>query len=140
MARREKLPRTLERFEAGLAKLKEAASPEFERKFERDILIEVLTKRFEYTFESAWKTLKELLLAEGIESLSPLGCFKEAFKLDLITPENEQVFPLMVKKRNEIVHIYSAEEAYETYLLVKSSFLPALGALLDRIISRAGKP
>ncbi|MBI4679456.1 MAG: nucleotidyltransferase substrate binding protein [Elusimicrobia bacterium] len=140
MARRKKLPRTLERFEAALAKLREGTAAGFERKFERDILVEIVIKRFEYTFESAWKTLKELLLAEGIESLSPLGCFKEAFKLGLVAPDHEQVFPLMVKKRNEIVHIYSAEDAYETYLLVKSSFLPGLCALLDRIKSRAGKP
>ncbi|PIR18389.1 MAG: hypothetical protein COV46_00240 [Deltaproteobacteria bacterium CG11_big_fil_rev_8_21_14_0_20_49_13] len=66
--------------------------------------------------------MKEILVEEGIETVSPLSCFKEAFNIGLISKENEEIFSLMVKKRNEIVHIYSDEDAYEAYLLIKSTF------------------
>ncbi|MBI5299236.1 MAG: nucleotidyltransferase substrate binding protein [Deltaproteobacteria bacterium] len=133
MARREKLSRTFEKFEAGLIKLKEATTSDFESKFDKDILVEIVTKRFEYTFESMWKCLKEILLAEGIQTESPLSCFKEAFKLGLIDKKQEEVFPFMVKKRNEIVHIYSDEDAYEIYLLIKSTFLEVISNLFEKI-------
>lgn len=135
MARRKKLPRTLEKFEAGFNKLKEATTKEFEAKYEKDIVTEIVIKRFEYTFETMWKTLKEALLSEGIEATSPLNCFKEAFNIGLIEKEYEEIFPLMVKKRNEIVHIYSDEDAYETYLLVKSTFVDAIQSLFKKLSS-----
>ncbi|MDO8526433.1 MAG: HI0074 family nucleotidyltransferase substrate-binding subunit [Deltaproteobacteria bacterium] len=136
MAHRQKLSRTLENFEAAAAKLKEALTPEFESQFKKDILIEVVTKRFEYTFESMWKCLKEVLLAEGIQSASPLGCFQEAFQLGLIPKEHEAFFPVIVKKRNEIVHIYSDEDAAEIYLLIKNSFAEPIADLLERLKAR----
>ena len=82
-----------------IQKLKEALNPEFQTRFQKDILIEVVTKRFEYTFESMWKCLKEILLEEGIQALSPLSCFQEAFHAGLIPKEHEAIFPTMVKKR-----------------------------------------
>ncbi len=136
MARRKKLSRTFEKFEAGLNKLIEATSKEFEAKYDKDIIVEIVVKRFEYTFETMWKTLKEILLDEGIETVSPLSCFKEAFNIGLIDKSHEEVFPLMVRKRNEIVHTYSDEDAYETYLLIKSSFVDAIKALFEKIKMR----
>lgn len=133
MAYRKKLPRTFEKFEAGAGKLKEATSADFESKYDRDVLVEIVIKRFEYTFESMWKTLKELLLEEGIECVSPLSCIKEAFKLGLIDEQNEEIFPLMVKKRNEVIHVYSDEDAYEIYLLIKTAFAKAMFDVLGKV-------
>ncbi|MBI4124793.1 MAG: nucleotidyltransferase substrate binding protein [Deltaproteobacteria bacterium] len=124
--------RTVQILEATTEKLKEALSADFEKRFEKEILVEIATKRFEYTFESLWKFLKELLLEEGIEANSPLGCFQESFKLKWIDPQQEEVFPLMVKKRNEIVHIYSEEEAFEIYLLIKNTFAQAIFDLFEK--------
>ena len=136
MAHRGKLSRSFEKFEASSSKLKKALEKEFGEGFEKDILIEVVTKRFEYTFESLWKFLRELLLEEGIEQNSPLGCFKEAFSLGLIDKKYEDVFPVMVKKRNEIVHIYSDEDAGEIYLLIKNTFAEAILDVLERSRSK----
>ncbi|MDP2599548.1 MAG: HI0074 family nucleotidyltransferase substrate-binding subunit [Deltaproteobacteria bacterium] len=136
MAYRKKLSRTFEIFEAAAQKLKEAIDPQFQARFEKGILIEIVTKRFEYTFESMWKCLKEVLLEEGIEALSPLSCFQEAFHAGIIPKEHEAVFPPMVKKRNEIVHIYSDEDAQEIFLLIKDSFSQAIFSLLDILKSR----
>ena len=68
----EKFRRTLGKFEEALESLKEWGIPE-------ELLAEVVTKRFEYTFESIWKTVKEYLRFQGIECNSPRSCFKEAF-------------------------------------------------------------
>ena len=57
-----------------------------------ELLIEVTTKRFEYTYESMWQSLREYLRGLGIEVNSPLRCFKEAFKEGLIPEENEEIF------------------------------------------------
>ena len=43
---------TFEKFEAGLNKLTEAVSKDFETKYDNDVLVEIVTKRFEYTFET----------------------------------------------------------------------------------------
>lgn len=136
MARGQKLSRTFENFEAAAQKLKQALEPQFQAQFQKDILIEIVTKRFEYTFESMWKCLKEILLKEGIEALSPLSCFQEAFHAGLIPKKHEAVFPTMVKKRNEIVHIYSDEDAEEVFLLIKDSFSTAIFSVLDYLKSR----
>ena len=140
MARRQKLSRTLERFEAAAKKLEEALAPDFQGRYEKDVLIEVVTKRFEYTFESMWKCVNEVLLGEGIEALSPMSCFQEAFHAGFIPPELEGIFPAMVKKRNEIVHISSDEDAQEIFLLIKDSFAAAIFALQGRLAAKVRDP
>ena len=133
MAYRKKLPRTFEKFEASLKKLNESTTDKFEAKYDKDVLIEIVVKRFEYTFESLWKLLKEVVLTEGVECASPLGAFKEGFALGLIDKKNEDIFPLMVKKRNEIVHVYSDEDAEEIYHLIKNTFTPAINNVIGNL-------
>ena len=77
------------------------------------------TLRFEYTFESLWKTIKEYLRTEGIIVSTPLQCFKEAFKAGLIDAQYEDLFLEMIDKRNQIVHIYGMEEAKKIYEFIK---------------------
>lgn len=138
MAHRKKLPRTFEKYEAALSKLRESLSAEFGEKYtDKDVLIEIVVKRFEYTFECMWKTLKEMLLAEGVECATPLSAFKGAFKMGVIEDQYEEVFSLMVKKRNEIVHIYSNEDAKEIYLLIKNVFIDAIESTYRKIEAAA---
>lgn len=138
MARREKLWRAFGRFEAAVVKLKTAVDPDFQAQFQKDILIEIITKRFEYTFESLWKCLQEILREEGIQATTPLACFQEAFHAGLIPESSEEIFPLMVRKRNEIVHIYSDENAEEVYTLIKHNFIQAMLAVLERVRTHLG--
>jgi len=83
------------------------------------LIIEIATKRFEYTFESLWKVLKEYFRAEGIDCSTPLKCFKEAFKSGLIDEEDEKIFIEMIEKRNQIVHIYDSDSAKLIYNFIK---------------------
>jgi len=85
-----------------------------------ELIIEVATKRFEYTFESMWQALKEYLRVEGIDCPTPLKCFKEIFKIGMIEENQESVFIDMIEKRNQMVHIYDLKRAQEIYEFIKT--------------------
>lgn len=46
--------------------------------------LELMIKRFEYTFELGWKTLKDYLEAEGVEASFPREVIKTAFQYNII--------------------------------------------------------
>ncbi|MBL7073589.1 MAG: nucleotidyltransferase substrate binding protein [Candidatus Omnitrophica bacterium] len=117
---REKFKRIFEKFEKALEKFKRIIQSKYLSDFlNRDLIIEATTKRFEYTFESMWKTLKEHLREEGVECSTPLKCFKEAFKAGIIDEQHESLFPEMIEKRNLIVHVYDSEQAENIYEFIK---------------------
>jgi len=121
MGRRDKLQRVFNRFEKALNKYLQVVNQEsLFGHIEKEILIEVVTKRFEYTFESMWKSLMEFFRMEGINCTTPMQCFREAFKTGIIPEEYEEVFPSIVEKRNRIVHIYDFEQAAVIYDFIKS--------------------
>ncbi|MDW7732621.1 MAG: HI0074 family nucleotidyltransferase substrate-binding subunit [Methanolobus sp.] len=73
-------------------------------------------QRFEYTFEITWKLIREYLKdKEGIVCNSPKSCFREAFRMNLLT-EDETVQALqMTDERNMTTHTYREEVADEIY-------------------------
>lgn len=120
MEKGEKFQRTFEKFEKAFKKFEEIIRQSSLFDFlSEELIIEVATKRFEYTFEALWKSLKEYLRAEGLVCSTPLQCFKEAFKRGLIEEKYEALFFEMVDKRNQIVHIYGLEEAKGIYQFIK---------------------
>ena len=130
MAYSPKLKRKIANLNKAFSKLEESRS--FEYDFQ--INVEVSSKRFEYTFESLWKTIKLFLLEEkGLECYSPMDCIKAAYQVALIPAEYEQDFIAMVRKRNEIVHIYNEAVAVEIYRLIQSRFIDAIGAVVARL-------
>ena len=57
------------------------------------IVRDATIQRFEYTFESLWKFLKEYLKEnEGIIANSPKSCFREIFSLGLLKEEEAEKF------------------------------------------------
>ncbi len=121
MAQDEKFKRTYGRFKKAFNKYREVVkTPHLFNFLSEELIIEITTKRFEYTFESLWKTLKEKMRLEGVECPTPLKSFKEAFKAGLIDTGDEAVFIDMVEKRNQIVHIYDFEAAKLIYGFVKN--------------------
>ncbi|MBI4468367.1 MAG: nucleotidyltransferase substrate binding protein [Acidobacteria bacterium] len=64
-------------------------------------------QRFEYSFESLWKLLKEFLYRQqGISCYSPKQCIREALKTNLLSPEQAEAFLIMVDDRNLVSHTY----------------------------------
>lgn len=68
---------------------------------------EGLIQRFEYTFELAWKTLKDYMEAQDVESKFPRETIKRAFQYELI--QNGEAWMDMLEKRNLIAHTYDEE-------------------------------
>ena len=96
-----------ENFERAFMLLKEA--------FEKDIADmsdlekEGVVQRFEYTFELAWKTLKDYLIYSGIvfDQITPRRVIKDAFAARII--EDGQTWIDMLEQRNLMSHTYDKE-------------------------------
>ena len=79
---------------------------------ERDAAIQ----RFEYTFESIWKTaqlfLKEI---EGLEIGSPKGVIRASFQTHLLTEDETRLALAMADDRNLTSHTYNKGLADKIY-------------------------
>ena len=65
------------------------------------IVRDAAIKRFEYTSEIFWKVIKDYLeVHEGIICNSPKSCFKEVFKVGLLSEEETIKILEMVDDRN----------------------------------------
>ena len=95
--------RALKRFTEALDK-----KGELEREGYGDIFLDLAVKRFEFTYEMAWKSIKRYLDYAGIGVTYPRACFKEAFSQGLIN--EEQVWLEMIERRNQSSHIYNQDE------------------------------
>lgn len=97
---------------------------------ETTLVRDAAIKRFEFTFELAWKAVQKFLLSEGITCRSPKGCFKEAFKLGII--EDDPLWPIMIEDRNLTVHTYNEATAQELYNRLKN-YIPLFDELAKKI-------
>lgn len=103
----------LNKFKKSFLKLKEGLDKENITELERDGLIQ----RFEFTFDTFWKTIKIFLKYSGFECSSPRECIKIAFKTGLIP--NDEIFLDMLEDRNTSSHIYNEEIAIEIHRRIK---------------------
>ncbi len=90
---------------------------------------EGLIKRFEYTFELAWKTLKDYLEAQGVGVDFPRAVIKAAFQTNII--EDGDVWMEMLESRNLMVHTYSEERFRSVIHKMVSVYYPALTQVLQ---------
>jgi nucleotidyltransferase substrate binding protein (TIGR01987 family) len=77
-------------------------------------------KRFELTFELAWKVIKNYLSNEGIIVKSPKEAFSEAFKQGIL--EDDPIWIEIIQTRNLTVHTYDEETANQVYLKLGKYF------------------
>lgn len=79
-----------------------------------EIVRDSAIKRFELLFDLAWKTLKEYLEVHfGVVVNSPILCFREAFRQNLI--EHDETWIQLVKTRNYTVHAYNEQLAEKVF-------------------------
>lgn len=95
-----------------------------------DIVLDVAAKRFEFTYEMAWKSLKRTLDYLGIDAASPRMVFKEAYAAGFL--EDEHIWLDMIEMRNLSSHVYDENEI-SRILLQLESYLEAFEALLIRL-------
>ena len=94
-----------------------------------------LIKAFEYTFELAWNTLRDLLRSQGDANL--LGCrdaLREAFRLGLIS--NGEDWMLMIQDRNLTTHTYNRSTANAICQSISITYLACFQELRQRLQQR----
>lgn len=95
-----------------------------------DIVLDVAAKRFEFTYEMAWKALKRALDYLGIDARAPRPVFKEAYAQGLLS--EEQVWLDMIEMRNLSSHVYDEHEI-SRILTELERYLAAFDALMDQL-------
>lgn len=88
---------------------------------------EGFVQRFEYTFELAWKTLRDYLLENGYKLDSPKSVIRQAYQSGCIA--DGEIWMDALEKRNNTVHTYNQEILKETIRFLTEEFQPALEQL-----------
>lgn len=99
---------------------------------ENDLVIDGTLHRFEFTFELAWKTIKDYLEYSGIvEGIgSPREIIKTAFSQGIINNGEEWIN--MMLARNSLSHLYDEEKSREIYIEIKEKYLKLLQDLNEK--------
>ena len=125
----------MKRFEERKEDLKKATNKLNEALKEEvtDLEIDGILHRFEFTFELAWKTMKDCLEDQGIVGKigSPREIIKEAFAAGLI--ENGEIWMDMMISRNELSHLYDDEASREIFDDIKEKYILEINKLVKKL-------
>ena len=98
---------------------------------------EGVIQRFEYTYELAWKTLKDYLEYNGSLNnidISPRNIFKEAYSAKIIKNQND--FIDMMLSRNLLSHTYDFIKFKEIIIKIENNYLKILNELYSFFLER----
>lgn len=93
--------------------------------------VQGLIQCFEYTFELAWKTMKDYLEEEGFIVKSPRNTIQTALQSELITDGHTWIDAL--EKRNLMAHTYDENNSKEAEKLIKSSYYKIIIELRSKL-------
>lgn len=113
-------------YQNALTRLQEAAREDLSK---GSIVIDGTIQRFEFTFELAWKLLKNILAFQGIEAATPRAAIKEAFKAGLL--KDGQGWIDMLEDRNQTSHLYDENKAKIIFQKIIIGHLALFKALSD---------
>lgn len=124
-----------ENFERAFLLLKEAFGQDAGEM--SDLEKEGAIQRFEYTFELAWKTLKDYLVYSGVvfDQITPRSVIKQAFAAKII--EDGQTWVDMLEKRNLMSHTYDDESFKIAFNSISRSYLAAIEQVFTWLRQRA---
>ncbi len=127
----DKLQRSLTLFKKAMDRFSEVLQEP-----ESTIVMDATIKRFEFTYELMWKTLKAYLEdVHGVRTVSPRQVFVEAYSLSII--EQENVFLEMIKSRNLLSHTYNEEQAAEIHKKCPA-YLSAMKNVYAELLKESG--
>lgn len=114
-------------YKNALTRLKEALREE-----PSEIVIDGILHRFEFTFELAWKTIKDYLEYMGISEKtgSPRENIQLAYKQGIIS-DGELWIEIMLA-RNSLSHLYDEETSRNIYNKIKTSYIKAFEELEEK--------
>lgn len=96
-----------------------------------DIEKQGIIKSFEFTFELAWKTLKDYLESQSVQVQFPRDVIKQAFHYQMIM--NGDVWMDMLEKRNLMAHTYDGTAANEALRHISGPYFAALQQLMTTL-------
>ncbi|RJP21265.1 MAG: nucleotidyltransferase [Candidatus Omnitrophota bacterium] len=127
----EKLNEQIKTYARAVNTLKEAVEMPFSV-----IVRDAAIQRFEYTFETMWKLLKQYLKEiEGLVCNSPKSCFRFAFQNGLIPFGDIETFLQMTDDRNSTSYTYIEAIADAIYRKLPA-YLKRMELLLETIRDR----
>lgn len=92
---------------------------------------EGLIQRFEYTFELAWKTLKDYLQSQGVAATFPRQVIKEAFQAKMLS--DGEVWLEILDKRNQLSHTFDETAFEESVHAVRNRYYAAVAELVHTL-------
>ncbi|MBI4236989.1 MAG: nucleotidyltransferase substrate binding protein [Deltaproteobacteria bacterium] len=94
-----------------------------------DIEKQGIIQSFEFTFELAWKTLKDYLESQNVAAQFPREVIKEAFHYGVV--RSGDVWMDMLEKRNLMTHTYDEGAASAALQLIRHPYAAALQEAID---------
>lgn len=121
----------LNNYKNALARLHEAIE---EEKINNSLAVrDGAIRRFEFTSELAWKTIREYLLTEGIQDInSPKKVMREAFNNDIIADDKGWI--QILDDRNFTAHIYDEDDANEIFNRITTKHIKLFDELSDKLL------
>jgi nucleotidyltransferase substrate binding protein (TIGR01987 family) len=96
-----------------------------------DIEKQGIIQSFEFTFELAWKTLKDYLESQSVAVQFPRDTIKQAFHYHLVA--DGDVWMDMLGRRNLMAHTYDEAAANEAIRHITGSYFKALQQLVTTL-------
>jgi nucleotidyltransferase substrate binding protein (TIGR01987 family) len=93
-------------------------------------------QRFEFAIELFWKTLRRLLMREGIATSTPRQALTEAYRAGWLL--DETAWLQMLRDRNETSHTYNEATALRIYASIRRTF-PEMERTCRELQSRLGE-
>jgi nucleotidyltransferase substrate binding protein (TIGR01987 family) len=114
-------------FRKAISQLKEFIEKPELNKFEKQGLIQC----FEYTFELAWKTMKDYLEEQGFIIKSPRMAIQTGFQIQLLPDGHAWIDAL--EKRNLMAHTYDENLTIEAEKLIRTTYYGMLQELFSAL-------
>lgn len=100
---------------------------------------EGVIQRFEYTFELAWKVLKDKMENDGLvlDKISPKTIVKQAYASKYI--DDAETWLKMIGDRNLMSHTYDFQKFEAVIKTIQSDYLPMLDAWYLELLQEANE-
>lgn len=98
-----------------------------------DLVIDGVLHRFEFTFELAWKTMKDCLEYLGLveKTGSPRENIQAAFKQGII--DDGEIWIEIMLARNSLAHLYDENTSREIYNNIKDRYIVEFKKLEEKL-------
>ena len=125
----------MNRFQERLSEYKNAVDrlEEALKEPESEIVVDGVLQRFEFTFELAWKTMKDALEYIGLvdKTGSPRENIQLGFRHGLIE-DGEKWIEIMLS-RNSLAHLYDEKTSRNIYKKIKTEYIQEFKKLREKL-------